>query len=364
MNHLFYTAKKSEPSVALSQLPNPAVKSLSNPERYHASEELVTAVNVALILGQPLLLTGEPGTGKSQLAYHVAWRLEIEPVLQCQVRSTTTFSELFYQFDELARFRDSQGGREPRSLTHYLRLNGLGKAILFAGGPDAELVPIPGSKLTDASTVEPPTLFKHLISEDSFPSNQGSPTVVLVDELDKAPRDTPNDMLDEIEKVGFDIPELGVRVQLPDNSKHRPITIITSNSEKSLPDAFLRRCAYYHIPFPDLHTLKPIVYGHLPILEEHEKWLDEVLELFDMLRDRGKGIRKPPGTAELLGWLKLVCSRSEPPQGSLKEAFKQASQDQSSLEVLQLLNVLIKTKDEWDIAKRIIAEWVRKPAQI
>lgn len=362
MDHLFYTAKKSEPSVALSQLPNPAVKSLANPERYHASEELVTAVNVALILGQPLLLTGEPGTGKSRLAYHVAWRLEIEPVLQCQVRSTTTFNELFYQFDELARFRDSQGGREPKSLTHYLRLNGLGKAILFAGGPEAKLIPIPGSKLTDCGTTSRPVVFKDLIDEESFPNKQGAATVVLVDELDKAPRDTPNDMLDEIEKVGFDIPELGVRVQLPEASQHRPIVIITSNSEKSLPDAFLRRCAYYHIPFPNLETLKPIVYGHLPILKEHGAWVDEVLDLFELLRDRGKGIRKPPGTAELLGWLKLVCSRSEPPNTSLKEALQQEVGDQLGLETQQLLNVLIKTKDEWDIAKRIIAEWVRKPA--
>ncbi|MCG8314057.1 MAG: MoxR family ATPase [Pseudomonadales bacterium] len=363
MNQFFYSARKSDEIKPLDSRPDPVVKSLSNPAKYHASDELVAAVNVALILGQPLLLTGEPGTGKSQLAYHMAWRLNIEPVLTCQVRSTTTFNELFYQFDELARFRDSQSGRDAKPLTHYLRLNGLGKAILFAGGPDAKLIPIPGSKLTDSDQIKQPEFFKDLLDAKSFPSEQGVPSVVLVDELDKAPRDTPNDMLGEIESMGFDIPELGVRIQLPDASKERPIVVITSNSEKSLPDAFLRRCAYYHIPFPDRETLRPIVYGHLPMLEDAPQiWLQEALELFDMLRDRTKGIRKPPGTAELLGWLKYVVSHHGVPKKSLREQLMAQDKKMADMEILQLLSVLIKTKDEWDIARHIINTWAEAKA--
>ncbi|MBR9910025.1 MAG: MoxR family ATPase [Gammaproteobacteria bacterium] len=356
MSKLFYSADRNQAIKPLSELPEPAVKLLANASRYYASEELVVAVNVALILGQPLLLTGEPGTGKSQLAYHVAWRLGLEPLLQCQVRSTTTYSELFYQFDELTRFRDSQPGKEEKPLVEYLRLNGLGKAILFAGGPDAELTPIPGSRTPQGQ--RPLTHFRDLLGDAHYPANAGQATVVLIDELDKAPRDTPNDMLDEIEKFGFDIPELGVRVQLPEASTSRPIVIITSNSEKSLPDAFLRRCAYYHIPFPDTEVLKPIVYSHLPALQERETWLHEALDLFAQLRNRGKGIRKPPGTAELLSWLRMVCSLSDLTNQSLKETLRTAD-GESNPNVQRLLNVLIKTKEEWDIAKRIISDWAQ-----
>lgn len=284
MEHLYYTGTAQGPRQPLADRPAPAYE-LHRGGRYQPSPGLVAAANVAILLGQPLLLTGEPGTGKTQFAYALARELGLDgsrEVLECFVKSSTSARDLFYGFDELARFRDSQAGR-PLPLQRYLSFNGLGRAILFAGGPAQPLQQLPGLAFDNAAAVDGPgagrpAAFGDLYPPASFPPAP-APSVVLIDELDKAPRDTPNDMLNEIERLGFDIPELGVRVAAPADPKTRPVIVITSNSEKSLPEPFLRRCVYYDIPFPTA-ALREIVYAQVKGLQSDGRLLAEALALF------------------------------------------------------------------------------------
>jgi MoxR-like ATPase len=233
--------------------PNPGP---DDPSGYLPDQNLVEAVNVALTLGKPLLLTGDPGTGKTQLAYSLAWQLWSRrdsnklnvgsPILEkFETKSTSTSRDLFYTFDAIRCFQASRQAPGPaadaraaadasvNSNAAFITFNALGRALLKALKPPQ----IPAQVRTDILANAPPTR-----------------TVVLIDEVDKAPRDFPNDLLNEIDEMYFRIPELdNVRVGGKDviPLDLRPIVVITSNSEKSLPDPFLRRCIYYHIPFPD-----------------------------------------------------------------------------------------------------------------
>ncbi|MCV6638835.1 MoxR family ATPase [Candidatus Albibeggiatoa sp. nov. NOAA] len=235
------------------------------PEAYKPADGLVDAANVALMLGQPLLLTGEAGTGKTQFAYYLAHELNQSEPLRFNTKSTSTAQELFYEFDVLKRYHDLQSG-EALEKEQYVKYQALGKAIKEA---------------------------------DCLDKRQ----VVLVDEVDKAPRDFPNNILNEIENWCFEVLETGKLFSIQDQEK-QPILVLTSNSEKHLPDAFLRRCAYYHIPFPEKDKLREIVKARLPNFPE-DKNLDEQLDLFFTLRDEGS-LRKKPATAELLSWLVLL----------------------------------------------------------
>ncbi|MEO8938643.1 MAG: MoxR family ATPase [Burkholderiaceae bacterium] len=366
MTTRFYTGIAEAPRKPLSERPPPAYE-VHRKGRYRPDPGLAAAANVAILLGQPLLLTGEPGTGKTRFAYAMASELGLGEVLECFVKSSTSAKDLFYSFDELARFRDIHAN-EHLPLQRYLSFHGLGKAILFAGGPDRALKVLPGRAFESAPSrglsKEPvlarrdaaagrPQTFGDLYPATAFPPNGPRASVVLVDELDKAPRDTPNDMLNEIERLGFDIPELGVRVEVPGDATVRPIVVITSNSEKSLPDPFLRRCVYFDIPFP-VDDLREIVYAQVCWLTEG-MLLDEALEVFALLRDRSR-IQRPPGTAELLAWLDVLGYDAMKPADSLRDRFRGTTD--KDLEIVQAtLATLAKRPEDRATASDILRSW-------
>ena len=307
-------------------LPTSNFAKLVKPEGYFADSGLVDACNVALLLAQPLLLTGEPGSGKTQFAYSLAWELNFGRPLRFDTKSTSTAKELFYNYDALKRFQDAQSGIDAEVL-NYLNYNALGTAILQTRKP-TEIAPIV------------PKDFKH-----SSPVR----SIVLIDEIDKAPRDFPNDLLNELENAYFRVSELD-NYKVEADSKFTPIVIITSNSEKDLPDAFLRRCAYYHIPFPSNERLSSIIKGRLGLsTSQHENsiFISSALKIFSVLRSPKSGLRKKPATAELLGWL---------------VAMQEISKKKNPLEdpeiALRTLSSLIKTTDDRDKAISIVKRWM------
>jgi MoxR-like ATPase len=288
---------------------------------------LVAAIQTSMLLGQPLILAGEPGVGKTTLASALAHRLDMffhDPV---QVKSVTTGLDLFYAFDEVARFRDAaaaradtgpvEGSSARKGLRHYVRLSSLGRSILWSAGPDALVATnsVPASEITgddeDKITLRLGDLFPQEFRW-SLPDSGGefvqheirSPirSIALLDELDKAPRDAPNDVLGEIEDMSFRIRELDIEIRA--QSAAWPIVLITSNSERSLPDAFLRRCAFHWIEFPTNQRLQSIVasrcakdYG----LQQDDPLLVSAVQVFRELR--GKVENKKPATAELISFL-------------------------------------------------------------
>jgi MoxR-like ATPase len=286
------------------ELPEPFFNRNRSPLGYDPGPALEAAVNIALLLGQPLLLTGEPGCGKTSLAYWLAFQLGLPDPLVQVVKSTTTGRDLLYRFDELARFRDANDRDEARQpLQNYLEFEALGRAILFSAGPDQPLTFDRERPWDDGRGQAAPKIYSDLHS-GSFPSQRRQ--VVLIDELDKAPRDTPNDLLSEIERMEFRITELGAVIR--GDPRHRPVVVITSNSDKSLPEPFLRRCVYHHIPSPNANRRKEIVDLRRPRLIEREILFASAMQVFEQLRDR-IGVRgRPPGTAELLAWLDVVDS--------------------------------------------------------
>jgi MoxR-like ATPase len=340
-------------------LPTPISTRHEDPSKYRPDPGLTAALNVALLLGQPLLLTGDPGTGKTTFARAVSYELNLGDPLEVNVKSTTSGTDLLYRFDELALFRDNQGGRTPHPLAWYLHWRGLGEAIIRAAGADAPLYDLQGRELLGTEDT---------VREAFGPLRDGAPrcghllpglvgssrsSVVLVDELDKAPRDTPNDLLREIEELAFDIPELGIRVKLDAPAKRRrPIVIITSNSEKSLPEAFLRRCAYYHIPFPTGGPLQDIVKARVGAIANNPQLLKEALDLFDSFKAR---FQKPPGTAELLAWLSLLTDDEELKGGGTIKRSPDVA--------FRYLPAIAKTPEDRAAAKSEIEAWLQpKPA--
>ncbi len=227
---------------------------------YIAAPKLATAVNTALAVEQPLLLTGEPGTGKTTLAWSVASELGLGEVLEFHTRSDHQAKDTLYEFDNLLRFYDANRKDSVEQLERYVRYRALGQAI---------------------------------VSETQ--------RVVLIDEIDKAPRDFPNDLLDVIDRMAFTIDETGERHE----ARHRPIVIITSNRESQLPDAFLRRCVFHHIDFPDGDQLKNIVTQRLGHLHLAEAFINRAVERFEEFRKK-PSIRKKPATHELITWLRAL----------------------------------------------------------
>ncbi|GGO82260.1 hypothetical protein GCM10011348_23230 [Marinobacterium nitratireducens] len=229
-------------------------------ERYVATDDLKMAVNAAVTLQRPLLIKGEPGTGKTLLAEEVADALGM-PLLRWHVKSTTKAQQGLYEYDAVSRLRDSQLGDERvHDIGNYIR-----KGMLW----------------------------------QAFESEQRS--VLLIDEIDKADIEFPNDLLTELDKMEFDVYETGERIQ----AKQRPVVIITSNNEKELPDAFLRRCFFHYIAFPDRETMQQIVAVHFPDIER--RLVHEALEIFFQLRDVSQ-LKKKPSTSELIDWLKLLLA--------------------------------------------------------
>jgi MoxR-like ATPase len=229
-----------------------------------------------------------------KLADSVASDLNLGGVLRFDTKSTSSFRDLFYNFDSLRSFRDAQNKAEGKTSLDYISYNALGKAILLAN--------------TEAAVGKYVRGFVH----NSRPRR----SLVLIDEVDKAPRDFPNDILREIEQMYFAVPEL--EMQFNADSEYRPVVIITSNSERQLPYAFLRRCVYYHISFPDPERLKAIVSERLGEDFPHNgKLLNQTVTLFYEIRSDKLNLRKKPSTAELLGWLVALQRRFHDPGASL-----------------------------------------------
>lgn len=279
-------------------------------ESYRISEALALSTDVALILGQPLLLTGSPGVGKTRYAYALAARLRLPPPEVVNVKSTTTGRELLYAFDDVGRFRDASSG-ERKPLLHYVRLSGLGRAIVRACGADTSIrvggtssADILGPEYRGLTSVPVRQLFPEVFEELDWSSpNPGAGStrsLVLIDEIDKAPRDTPNDLLFEIEAMSFCITELDLAFEAP--AARWPIVIVTSNSERALPEPFLRRCVFHHIEDPRGAELQAIIATHLvEELRGEEELLASALSLFG--RIGALTLEKAPATAELLAWM-------------------------------------------------------------
>ncbi|BDG74528.1 AAA family ATPase [Roseomonas fluvialis] len=245
-------------------------------ERYVAGRDLEVAVNAAVALQRPLLVKGEPGTGKTVLAQEIAKALGY-PLIEWHIKSTTKAQQGLYEYDAVSRLRDGQLG-DPRvhDIANY----------------------IVRGKMWDA-----------------FESEQ--PVVLLIDEIDKADIEFPNDLLLELDRMQFFVYETRKTVA----AKHRPVVIITSNNEKELPDAFLRRCFFHYIRFPDRETMEMIVKAHYPDIRQG--LLREALNVFFEIRDVNE-LKKKPATSELLDWLKLLTIEDMPPEALRSSDAKSA----------------------------------------
>lgn len=295
---------------------------------YRPEPGLVDAVNVALMLGQPLLVTGEPGTGKTQLAHSIAWELNLGSPLVFETKSTSVARDLLYTYDTLSRFHAAQTQQGSQRNLDYITYNALGLAIL---------------RTRKRRAVE------RLIPNNLQFGNKRCRSVVLIDEIDKAPRDFPNDLLNEIEHLYFRVPELE-NVEIRAARSLRPVVVITSNSEKHLPDAFLRRCTYYNISFPTPDRLMEIVLGRLrSVADKESSWLSDAIGFFLKLREDASDLEKKPATAELLEWLRYLHER-----GAGKG--KPFRQDRELLEAS--LGTLRKSKNDQSKAKDLLQHWL------
>ena len=235
-------------------------------ESYVASDDLRVAVNASIALQRPLLIKGEPGTGKTVLAHEVAKAIGA-PLIEWHIKSTTKAQQGLYEYDAVSRLRDSQLGDERvKDIAHYIKRG----------------------KLWDAFT------------SDQRP-------VLLIDEIDKADIEFPNDLLLELDRMEFHVYETGETIK----AKQRPIMMITSNNEKELPDAFLRRCFFHYIKFPDADTMGRIVDVHFPGIKK--RLVEEALRIFFEVREV-PGLKKKPSTSELLDWLKLLLNEDITPE--------------------------------------------------
>jgi MoxR-like ATPase len=350
------------------------IERFRDPTRYVPDDDLIAAVQVAIMLRQPLLLTGEPGTGKTQLAAWVAHKVE-RPLIRFVAKSTTSATDLLYRFDAVREFRESQRVEGTIKATHprrYLTFQGLGRAIALT-------YPMDALEMKAAWDEEANCLPAQQVSREA----KQTASVVLVDEIDKAPRDVPNDLLAEFETGEFLIPELNVRLKIQDGL--HPIVIATSNSEKALPDAFLRRCIFHHISIPTTGRLQTIIRQQLPSLDLNEPFARDALELFDKLNKPSSELplRKKPSLSELLGLLLFISDRTSlPDRGILREGDEElpavfrriglksglANQDLGTASrnaaFSQLLSILFKTKDDQDAAREWLCEQWNLPKEI
>ena len=265
-------------------------------DTYVATADLMTAVNAAITLERPLLVKGEPGTGKTLLAMEVARALDM-PFFEWHIKSTTKAIHGLYEYDAVSRLRDSQLGDDR---VHDIR-NYIKRGMLW----------------------------------EAFTSDRQA--VLLIDEVDKADIEFPNDLLRELDRMEFYVYETQETV----SARHRPVVIITSNNEKELPDAFLRRCFFHYIRFPDHETMEKIVHVHFP--EIKKRLLKEALETFFSIRDVN-GLKKKPSTSELLDWIKLLLAEDIDPEALRADASKA---------IPQLHGALLKNEQDVHLFERL-----------
>ncbi|MGA0343750.1 MAG: AAA family ATPase [Arenicellales bacterium] len=271
--------------------------SFQGTERYVATDDLAMAVNAAVTLERPLLIKGEPGTGKTMLAEEIALALG-KPLIRWHIKSTSKAQQGLYEYDAVSRLRDSQlGDGRVEDIKNYIR---------------------PG-KLWEAFTAQ-------------------EQAVLLIDEIDKADIEFPNDLLLELDRMEFFVYETGETI----SAVHRPIVVITSNNEKELPDAFLRRCFFHFISFPDKATMEKIVEVHYPQIRKN--LIKEALEVFFEVREI-PGLKKKPSTSELIDWLKLLMADDIP-----EEILK--SRDPSNA-VPPLYGALLKNEQDVHMLQRL-----------
>ena len=263
---------------------------------YVATDDLMTAVNAAITLERPLLIKGEPGTGKTMLAMEVAESLDM-PLYEWHIKSTTKASHGLYEYDAVSRLRDSQlGDDRVQDINNYIK-----RGMLWEG----------------------------------FASDKQS--VLLIDEIDKADIEFPNDLLRELDRMEFYVYETKETVK----AVNRPVVIITSNNEKELPDAFLRRCFFHYIRFPDEDTMEQIIGVHFPNIKK--RLLKEAMEVFFAIRDVN-GIKKKPSTSELLDWIKLLLAEDIDPE---------ALRGDSTKAIPQLHGALLKNEQDVHMFERL-----------
>jgi MoxR-like ATPase len=266
-------------------------------DSYIATADLTLAVNAAITLQRPLLVKGEPGTGKTMLAIEVAKALA-RPLLQWHIKSTSKAQHGLYEYDAVSRLRDSQLGQQKvHDIANYIKKGPLWEAF------------------------ESP-----------------NPAVVLIDEIDKADIEFPNDLLRELDRMEFYVYETQQLV----SARHRPAIIITSNNEKELPDAFLRRCFFHYIRFPDEDTMRQIVDVHFPNIKK--SLLKEALEVFFEIREV-PGLKKKPSTSELLDWLKLILAEDLSPEALRGSDRKKA--------IPPLYGALLKNEQDVELFERL-----------
>jgi MoxR-like ATPase len=251
-------------------------KKFKGTSTYVATDDLKMAVNAAVTLERPILIKGEPGTGKTQLAFEIAGALD-RPLFEWHIKSTTKAQQGLYDYDAVARLRDSQlGDDRVQDIANYIVRGKIWEAF--------------------ESDVQP---------------------VLLIDEIDKADIEFPNDLLQELDRMEFFVYETKQLIK----ACHRPIIVITSNNEKELPDAFLRRCFFHYIKFPDQRTMEEIINVHYPDLKK--SLLKEALQAFYKVRDV-PGLKKKPSTSELLDWIKLLLAEDIPPEALRAEDKRKA----------------------------------------
>ncbi|HOP21725.1 MAG TPA: MoxR family ATPase [Gammaproteobacteria bacterium] len=266
-------------------------------KNYIATDDLSMAVNAAVTLQRPLLIKGEPGTGKTMLAQEVADSLG-KPLISWHIKSTTKAQQGLYEYDAVSRLRDSQLGDD---------------------------------KVHDISNyIKPGKIWQAFHSDEQ--------AILLIDEIDKADIEFPNDLLVELDQMEFSVYETGEQIK----AKHRPIIIITSNNEKELPDAFLRRCFFHYIDFPDKKTMQAIVDVHFPNIQ-HEL-VKAALDVFFQLREV-PGLKKKPSTSELVDWIKLLLADNIPLEVLQNKGIKEA--------IPPLYGALLKNEQDVDLVQRL-----------
>ena len=270
----------------------------SGTDSYIATDDLMMAVNAAITLQRPLLVKGEPGTGKTMLAEEIARELK-RPLIQWHIKSTTKAARGLYENDAVARLRDSQlGDNRVHDIRHYIMKGKLWEAF------ESETQP-----------------------------------VLLIDEIDKADIEFPNDLLQELDRMEFFVYETKETIK----ATNRPIILITSNNEKELPDAFLRRCFFHYIRFPDQETMDRIVHVHFPDIKK--RLLAEAMQCFFELREL-PGQKKKPSTSELLDWIKLLVAEDIPPEALREKDSRKA--------IPKLYGALLKNEQDMHLFERLV----------